>query len=548
MKKRFLILISLILVFSIVQFVSAESIEENLDTKTISFIQQEGYTINEENIENKFDNEVSIQILQLSKEPQFKILESGETEEILETASLFIIKKSGDEKYFIANIKEEGGKQILKLYDETGGVEIDIDSKEIVALQGDEYDCSYWKCVGYYVLKQLKDPLTYAACASPCLIDPTGTLCLSCLVVKGVAGGVWDCFWDNCEWYSCKKNCAANNYYGEYETYCNGSEVWKHKYSYVFHCPDNVDYGEEGECEVDPTESFWRDSFKYKSCRDGCEEGECISQEPIIDLCIISSPLDNGGYNTRRILFDIQASGKLEKIEYIDYSDNRPRWKRLCSKCDEYSKTKSLNEGEHDILIRCVPYDGEPETHKITLANDYKDPRISKTSPKRNQYINGKNFYIKYTEENCKSLKLNINGDSFEGPCDSGRNIEKEFYQDLTNYNNQEITYYFILEDIAGNTDKSTPTKVIVDTTPPNITNPDSFCEKKGRYLYFDIEITEENLDEVTYSYLYRGKLREKRLCTKLDNGKCVKKQSFRGDCGDVVVKVVDEAGNSIVL
>jgi len=79
--------------------------------------------------------------------------------------------------------------------------------------------------------------------------------------------------------------------------------------------------------------------------------------------------------------------------------------------------------------------------------------------------------------------------------------------------------------------------------------NAESFWEqgegKYARYVYFDINIDEINFDEVVYFYEdSKGKLREKRLCSRLKDGRCIAKKSFRD--GEVLlnIQINDEAGN----
>ena len=117
----------------------------------------------------------------------------------------------------------------------------------------------------------------------------------------------------------------------------------------------------------------------------------------------------------------------------------------------------------------------------------------------------------------------------------------------LSNYNNQNINYYFTVEDIVGNKDSSRSYNILVDTSPPVINNPDSFVQKSGRYIYFDIDITETNFDEATYSYIdNRGRLKEKRICSSLKNGRCIRKVTFNDEYDYQKIKVLDEAGNSV--
>ncbi|MBU0761265.1 MAG: CehA/McbA family metallohydrolase, partial [Nanoarchaeota archaeon] len=267
-------------------------------------------------------------------------------------------------------------------------------------------------------------------------------------------------------------------------------------------------------------------------------------------LCTLSSPINGSIYPERRILFDVEATEKLDKIEYIDYSETRPRWKRLCSKCEEYSLEKSFTEGEHEIAVRCVPYYGEPEKHELVFTNDYKDPSISRTEPRRNDFTNGSDFMVRYTEENVEEISLFWNPSITKTDCESGRNQECYFNINLTDYDNQEIGYYFTIEDIAGNTDESRLTEVKVDTTSPVLNNPDSFWWRgEGRYekyVYFEFDVTENDFDEINYIDWEDRNPRERRLCSRLRDEICETKKRFDIDEDhNLTITILDEAGNS---
>ncbi|MBU2633927.1 MAG: right-handed parallel beta-helix repeat-containing protein [Nanoarchaeota archaeon] len=272
------------------------------------------------------------------------------------------------------------------------------------------------------------------------------------------------------------------------------------------------------------------------------------------DLCTPNSPINNTIYSSRRILFDITATEKLAKIEYIDYTDRRPRWKPLCSKCDSYKREKSFTEGEHEIVVRCTPYFGDDEIHEMEFTNDYKPPRISKTSPSRNSYTNGSGFYVKYREDNPVRVSVNYNPTvdlDLEGCVKDGRYEECYVDLNLSDYDGEEIEYYFVVEDIAGNMDESRKVKVKVDTTPPVLNNPNSFWEqgtgRYSKYLYFDMDITEENFDEVRYYYEdSRERIRDTRLCSRLRDGECVKRRRMGSGEIPLRIEILDEAGNGV--
>ncbi|MBU1020714.1 MAG: hypothetical protein KJ847_05815 [Firmicutes bacterium] len=76
----------------------------------------------------------------------------------------------------------------------------------------------------------------------------------------------------------------------------------------------------------------------------------------------------------RRVPFNISVSEDV-KLEYIDNSALRPKWKRLCSNCDEYgesrTKTKSFRKRVYEISIRATDKAGNINIKEIEFVVDY---------------------------------------------------------------------------------------------------------------------------------------------------------------------------------
>ncbi len=64
------------------------------------------------------------------------------------------------------------------------------------------------------------------------------------------------------------EDCDNNNYYGSYENYCSGDEVWKHRLYYDYDC-DN------GDCVFGS--SIWTNNQYVKTCDSGCISGKCAA-------------------------------------------------------------------------------------------------------------------------------------------------------------------------------------------------------------------------------------------------------------------------------
>lgn len=350
-----------------------------------------------------------------------------------------------------------------------------------------------------------------------------------------------------------------------YGTFCHGCPMPPCGDDYYPSCPETGEPVCLLDCEPDWRCSNWgpepcpQNEIQIRTCVDSNGCGTDGDKPPEIQdcnytsLCTPNSPL-NGIYPERRILLDIEATEELDEIEYKDNFDSNPRWKRLCSRCDEYERERSFRDGVHNLLIRCTPFAGEPEEHEVSFVSDSKDPRISRTEPRRNSFTNGNNFYVKFKEENPTELSITYNPTmviDLENCSESRGYTECYTDLDLTPYDNQEISYFFTIEDIAGHKDESSPTKVKVDTTPPLLNNPLSFWEqgtgRNSRYIYFEFDVTELNFKEINYIDWEDSRPREKRLCSRLRNGICEVRKSFRSGSHDLTITILDEAGNSWV-
>jgi len=71
----------------------------------------------------------------------------------------------------------------------------------------------------------------------------------------------------------------------------------------------------------------------------------------------------------RRVPFNLDVTN--EKVKIIEYQDNLGRWRRLCSRCDGYDRTKSFKRGDHTVNIRAVDYAGNIDQKTISFNVDY---------------------------------------------------------------------------------------------------------------------------------------------------------------------------------
>jgi len=262
-----------------------------------------------------------------------------------------------------------------------------------------------------------------------------------------------------------------------------------------------------------------------------------------------SSPIDNKVYGSKRQYIRCLSDKDVDWY-YKDLNDRRPKFKRMCKDEKICKKRVGFNEGFNDILLRGETAELFNE-ERIQFRVDSKDPRISKTKPRRG-FSDG-NFYIEFKEENPKKLSFYYGNSVRNKNVDIDKNCKEKrgkyscsVWVNLSDFDNKKIWYWFELIDIAGNKDESKKRKVDVDMTNPVLNNPDSFFELDGKYIYFDISITEKNFDKAVLSYEYKGRTKEKRLCSRLRHGKCEKKIRIKDSYKDLKVVIRDEAGNAI--
>jgi len=289
-----------------------------------------------------------------------------------------------------------------------------------------------------------------------------------------------------------------------------------------------------------------------------CSSFENASIDSSPPVMIINNPLNNQIYDSKSVLINIELD-ETGDLYYLDNINEPDRWVRICSDCDIYNRNKNLNEGFNNITFKAVDVLGHESYETRTFTIDSKIPRIHKTEP-RSEYASGL-FQVQYTEANIKTITLfygNIEtGFKTESSteCTSGEKQWCSFNVDLKDYNDERIQYYFEIEDIAGNIKKSQIRQNLrVDTIFPIFNNPTSYYTqgvgRDSRYLYFTFNITEKNLDKITYSYLdSRNRTKEGTICSNLDeNGICETKKSFSNGNHSIDIQITDEAGNAIAF
>jgi len=85
-------------------------------------------------------------------------------------------------------------------------------------------------------------------------------------------------------------------------------------------------------------------------------------------ILVVNEPNDVT-YGGRRVPFDLEVTN--EKVKVIEYQDNLGRWRRLCTRCDSYDRTKSFRRGSHIVNIRAIDYAGNFDQETINFNVDY---------------------------------------------------------------------------------------------------------------------------------------------------------------------------------
>ena len=308
---------------------------------------------------------------------------------------------------------------------------------------------------------------------------------------------------------------------------------------------------------------------------------------------VVSSPVEGGLYSSRKVLFDVDSNEPFS-LYYLDNINGRGRWKRLGANLEDYSRAVSLKDGFNNVTILGRDRNNNAIEFVRTFVVDSKKPKISSIEPRRG--ATGGLLSLEFIEENPKEIVLTLldsfqhqtgqgqeervvyDSDWIAGNCvsDVKRSERKrcEFDErglfegfDPTRQGSSgasgEVSYSFSVEDVVGNVYEKVVKSIVVDSVAPEVLNEGSFWEqgtgRYAKYVYFDLEIVEENLDEVSYVYVdSRGRERTKRLCSRLKDpigqgsngasGVCEVRKSFRS--GEYIdrVEVLDEAGNEISL
>jgi len=359
---------------------------------------------------------------------------------------------------FLANITVEGNDVFLVLYDNEGGIKINLANKSIDSVWASHHSCDSWHCVYYYIIANwLKDFSLWLRCGTEIAgcVGSGGTVCeplIDC--ATGLLGsGIVKCIGNSCYWYRCQQDCSTNNYLADYSNYCSGNQVWRAKYYNSYKCPDNVGYGVYSNCMVDYQKSYWTNIEYVETCSQFCSGGVCnvpTTTTTIPDTCQLTSPQAKA-YDTHSITVNFNVN---HKVKYIKRALNSNAFYTVCTDCSSYFKTNTFSDGNKQLALRAVDYNGNIFCQKtVDFSVDTVQPSISRISPAANSYVmSPSEFSITYSEKNLKSISLfyGLPGQYKElvmGNCEAGLGKTCKVNVDLSSYIGQTISYYFVVSD-----------------------------------------------------------------------------------------------------
>ncbi len=266
----------------------------------------------------------------------------------------------------------------------------------------------------------------------------------------------------------------------------------------------------------------------------------------------LRSPIQEGIYKSRAINFDLSLNERSD-VSYTDIVNGRGRWTNICNDCFSMNRTRSFKDGYNQLMLKAKDRVGNTAYKNISFYIDSRKPRVTKIDP-RSGFTSGF-FDVWFIEENPVNVTLYYEGSSLSSSNIALNQCEKlpgtrdkytcSHFVNLSNYNNQEVSFWVDVTDIANAVSSSRIVELNLDTKPPIINSLN--YTRMGRRILFTINITELNFDKATYIDNSASRPKERILCSSLKNGICSKSitlNSFPAQ-HDIDIIVRDEAGNS---
>jgi hypothetical protein len=135
----------------------------------------------------------------------------------------------------------------------------------------------------------------------------------------------------------------------------------------------NCPSGRNTICATSANLSNFDNSFieYFFNISDGINIAKSRTTKIFVDTSSPTITILNHTIDGRKVKFNITISEE-STLEYIDIFSSRPRFRRLCSNCDEYGnsrkKTKSFKTGDHSLLIRATDEAGNSDTKSLNFT------------------------------------------------------------------------------------------------------------------------------------------------------------------------------------
>jgi hypothetical protein len=177
-------------------------------------------------------------------------------------------------------------------------------------------------------------------------------------------------------------------------------------------------------------------------------------------------------YTSRSVLIDVLLDEEVDEFGYIDYLG---RWRRLCSNCEDYTRTKSFYEGLNYVIFKAIDFAGNEREVSRVFYIDTKLPKVDKLYPYQGWANN--EFTLRYDEDNPVLVTLFARkvGDAsyseyYAYDCPAGNNQYCSITATSPAWTDgDEVEFYFTILDIAGNEVTSYIETAVIDTVPPVI-------------------------------------------------------------------------------
>jgi hypothetical protein len=175
-------------------------------------------------------------------------------------------------KSYLMEIGKKDGHAVLRMFDKSSGVDLDVSNSSIVSIWGD-HSCTYYDCVSYGAIF-FHDAWWNTPCNSICGLCEgdfqNPYFCAPCAVcLTSISLSVAEpCDSNSCEYYPCQEDCNDMDGWGSWQYYCYQGDVWKRKQGSDWACSSNEP--RNGQCQK--VLWYWGQEVEFEPCNYGCTD------------------------------------------------------------------------------------------------------------------------------------------------------------------------------------------------------------------------------------------------------------------------------------